>query len=122
MPIGSMEVKNLETGLMAQGRIKTMRHSLTFMLRPVPQDREKAPTHVVQVKSGEEWIDVGDAWTNTIKTGESQGRKMFSIRLTDPDLPEWMENISAFPLNTVDEDGADEYELVRNRQRQDGQQ
>ena len=119
MSIGSMEVKHSENGLIGRGRISTIKLRLAFMLQPVPQERDNAPTHRVLVKSGEEWIQVGDAWENAMKRGEFEGRKMFSIRFTDPDLPEWTGNIAAFPTGAISADGDDQYDIVRQRERQD---
>ena len=120
MSIGYMEVKPGEDQrLRARGRIKTIRHNIAFALEPVDKGRDSAPTHRVTVKIGDDFVTVGDAWENTIKRGDSEGRKMFSIRFTDPDLPDWMGNVSAFPTGNYVEGGGDEYEIVRNRERQD---
>lgn len=120
--IGSMEVKTTDNGeVMARGRVDTINHSLVFLMSPDgPSQSEKAPTHKIEVKKGERYIRVGVAWMREMKRGENIGKKMFSLSLEDPDLPEWMGNIAAFPVGVGSEDG-ELYEIQHNRQRQQSQ-
>ncbi|MHA7871300.1 MAG: DUF736 family protein [Hyphococcus sp.] len=121
--VGQMEVKSDENGLRALGKIRTLKASLSFLVTPdKASDRERAPTHRIEVKQGEEWFKIGVAWVREMQRGDNVGKPMFSLSLEDPDLPGWMSNLAAFPAGVRGEGGAEIYEIVHQRERQQAQQ
>lgn len=119
--IGTLEVKEDQDGYKARGRIETIKTQLTFLVSPVEAGRDNAPTHKIEIKAGERYVVVGDAWANMMQRGDNAGKVMFSLSFTDPDLPEWMRNIAAFPTG-ASADGAEIYEITQSRKRQNAEQ
>lgn len=100
------------------GRIKTINVDTSFILIPRDKVNGDGPTHDIIYIDGDtgEMIDVGVGWKRFVKNGNYTGCPSFNLKFTDPDLPEWMENIFA---HATDKDMKNPLKIIRNRVRQD---
>lgn len=96
--IGRMWTDGEDAVPIIRGEIITLRHFMEFQLSPVQsRGHEKAPTHDVVMKGSHgKDANVGVAWRQEIKKGNSIGLDMFSIQIVDPDLPAM--RVAAFPV------------------------
>lgn len=81
-----------------RGEITTLNYYLDFRLMPViDRGHDKAPTHDLVMKGTHgKYANIGVAWRQEIKKGNSVGLDMYSIQITDPSLPAM--RCAAFPV------------------------
>ena len=92
-------------------------------MTPTEQRSEKSPTHVLEVRSPDgEFIEVGAAWQREMKRGDNAGNPMFSLMFSDPSLPDWMNNLAAFPGDEKSEAGNSIYRIEFDRKRRESSQ
>lgn len=105
--IGKMLVmKNDKGKLHAKGNIRTMSVNLKFAVRPTDEmPSEKSPTHVLEFKTDDGFVQIGAAWQREMVRGSAAGQPMFSLAFSDPALPDFLANIAAFPTDEEDDAG-----------------
>lgn len=119
MKANELQVKRIDDGLIGRGWIKTLKVNLIFDLEPNPEANanERAPTHLIFIRSEDDNVKVGVAYENNTKRGEHAGGSMFSMNFTDPDLPEWMGN--GVPAYAMSNDNSRPLRIEATRQRRE---
>lgn len=84
-----------------RGSVRSMGFAFGIALDPtgcLPGNEDRDPTHRVRLKGFDGVaFDAGAAWEMTIKRGENEGRKLYSISIDPlPELPMGL-RVSAFP-------------------------
>lgn len=92
-----------DAGDMAGG-IRTMKVRQSFAMRENPEpcpegrDPDKWPSHLIEAKAADgEAVEIGAAWRKS-KVDDRGRYDYLSLSFTDPDFPEWMRNLAAFPV------------------------
>lgn len=86
-----------------EGQINTLAFSGKLVIkREQSSDHPNAPTHKIYfVRPDAANVEIGAAWTQTIKSGERSGEEFLSAQIDDPSMPHPL----SFGLFQEDEDG-----------------
>ena len=117
-PCGHLDATfNERDQLFAKGQIRTLDLQLALRLAPIPEAErgtsDKAPSHHVEAVVASGPVRIGVAWAKRMERGDQAGKVMVSMSLTDPSLPWWANNLTAFPRG-----GDGRMEIVYERTRQ----
>jgi uncharacterized protein (DUF736 family) len=106
---------------LGSGNYTSIQTCLDFLMEPTGEggpDSNK-PSHVVYYETQRGPVEIGKAWSKTIKSGNQQGALMYSVTMDDGDLPRIL-NFAAYP--ETDNTGRvipGEYNVVRERHRRE---
>lgn len=90
-------------GEILEGYVATLLHSFRFrLIRITKSDNPSAPSYriVTWSNAGTE-VEVGAAWTKTIKRGDHSGEDFLTLTIDDPSFPRPL-NVAAFKTDNGD--------------------